>query len=476
MNTDNFEDRIKETFEGYRPDTDNDAIWENIEPHLKKKKKRRGIIFFFWGLGLGLLLLFLYRTTCGPESPGTSVPSAASPEMPESRNAHPAPEENRTSPPDNGRSGISANRPAPENKISKAASDLKAATPKGSRSHSTGTAVVATEPLPALAPNLEPETAVAPTGIEPDANGKTATRARWSPAPFLTMPETGPLASQHARPPVMNKFAGREDENFHPDDSQKRKKQKRSPLPLEHNLTVQTGPAFAARRLTARKDAIVPSGYLDGRKRTEQPLESFTAGIFYSAITQNGLLIRAGLDYRQANERFHLAYTEKKTQQINGILTQTVDDSGNILNQTSGPKTVTVTTEYSYKDFNRYRYVNLPLGLGYRHRGEKNRWELAGGIDINLFFRTGGTILNRYLEPNPLSFGFFYYDEVFRRNTGLGAWTSCAYSRKLKDRLWWQVSANFQAPFKPVTRPDYELIQRYFHFGLTGGVVFLIEN
>ena len=69
MNIDNFEDRIKEAFGRHRPATDNDAIWENIEPHLKKKKKRRAIIFFWWGLGLGLLMLFWWISEQEPAAP-----------------------------------------------------------------------------------------------------------------------------------------------------------------------------------------------------------------------------------------------------------------------------------------------------------------------------------------------------------------------------------------------------------------------
>lgn len=261
----------------------------------------------------------------------------------------------------------------------------------------------------------------------------------------------------------------REDKNRKP-----RRKVKKGKLKWEQNLSIQAGPALAVKSLTARRGVVIPSGYLDGRKATEHGLESFTAGLFYSAATRNGLVLKAGLDYRQINEKFHLAYTEKKTQINNGVLTQTVDGAGNIIHQTTGPKTVTMTTEYSYKAYNHYRFINLPIGTGYRHSTKKSRWELSGGLDVNLFFRTGGAIYNRYLEPTTLKSGGLYYDEVFRRNTGLGAWVSWSYCRKLSDQLWWQISANAQAPLSPVSKSEYELIQRYFNFGVQAGVVFQI--
>ena len=43
MNMDNFEHKAKNLFEHYQPESENDQIWNHIEPHLKKKKKRRFI-------------------------------------------------------------------------------------------------------------------------------------------------------------------------------------------------------------------------------------------------------------------------------------------------------------------------------------------------------------------------------------------------------------------------------------------------
>ncbi|MBK6998318.1 MAG: hypothetical protein IPH31_26865 [Lewinellaceae bacterium] len=60
MNIDNFEKQAQSEFESYRPEVNTDEVWENIEPHLKKKRKRRPFLFFFWGLGIGLLMVFLW--------------------------------------------------------------------------------------------------------------------------------------------------------------------------------------------------------------------------------------------------------------------------------------------------------------------------------------------------------------------------------------------------------------------------------
>jgi hypothetical protein len=60
MNIDNFEKQAQSEFDRYRPEVNTDEVWENIEPHLKKKRKRRPFLFFFWGLGIGLLMVLLW--------------------------------------------------------------------------------------------------------------------------------------------------------------------------------------------------------------------------------------------------------------------------------------------------------------------------------------------------------------------------------------------------------------------------------
>jgi len=49
-----IENNIKSTFDSYQPELDNDAIWEEIEPHLNKKKDRKYFIFWFLLVGLAI--------------------------------------------------------------------------------------------------------------------------------------------------------------------------------------------------------------------------------------------------------------------------------------------------------------------------------------------------------------------------------------------------------------------------------------
>lgn len=526
MSIDKFEEHIKNAFERYRPASDNDAIWENIEPHLKKKKKRRFIIFFWWGLGLGLLMLFWWHSERKPYAlpqassaiqtvatqPGKMIPGhtpafAATPQSALEQSG------NQSTNSGNPKAALFAKTQTPKpdaapipvgkNNIETFAGTAEKTARGATNGVITDTRVVDDLPVMALEPALPEATAPVPETAAPANPDLAANDTPAQPEPVVERASDKAEYAENAKPekpdfaetahPGITENGTKEDQTTAPDKKGKaektdkntsqdkkkdaRKKSKKRRYRWEQNLNIQAGPAMALRQLRERSGLNYPAGgYLAARNSTEKSLESFTAGLFYSVATRRGLVLKAGLDYRQANEKFHLAYNETTTEQIIGVLTVTVNGSGDIVGQTTGPKTVTKTIEYNNTAYNRYRYLNLPLGFGYRETGKKSHWELCAGADINLFFRTGGTIYNRFNEPTPLKFGSSFYDDVFRRSTGLGVWTSFAYGRKLSKKLRWQVSANIQMPVFPVTQTDYELEQWYVNFGVQAGVVYEIRK
>lgn len=519
MSIDKFEEQIKNAFERHRPESDNDAIWENIEPHLKKKKKRRFIIFFFWGLGLGVLMLFW----CNAERKPFALPQASSviqtvAAQPKEKTPGHTPAFSATPKSTPGEPGSqhspsgspkarhfarmqasepdAAPIPAGKNNIETFAGTAEKTIKGTTNGVVANTQVAEALPVMALEPAL-PEATVPRDNTVPEITTAASPGVAENDIPARSEPvvERTPDQAEYAENAHLEKLENiaRPDNSITTDKKEKhikadkntskspkkddRKKSKKRRFKWEHSLSVQAGPALALKQLRERSGLNDPAdGYLAGRKSTEKSLESFTAGLLYSVVARKGLVLKAGLDYRQANEKFHLAYNETKTEQIIGVLTVTVNGSGDIIGQTTGPKTVKTTTEYNNTAYNRYRYLNLPVGFGYRETGKKSHWELSAGVDLNLFFRTGGTIYNRFNEPTALKFGSAFYDEVFRRNTGLGVWTSFAYGRKLTPKLRWQVSGNIQMPVFPVTQTNYELEQWYVNFGVQAGMVYQIRK
>ncbi|MCP3932067.1 MAG: hypothetical protein GY705_23590, partial [Bacteroidetes bacterium] len=84
MENKKFEKRIKQVFDQYRPDLDQDMIWEQIEPHLNKKKRRRILFLWFFLAGLGYLIFHATYFSSIPtaDTSGTILTNML-PELPE---------------------------------------------------------------------------------------------------------------------------------------------------------------------------------------------------------------------------------------------------------------------------------------------------------------------------------------------------------------------------------------------------------
>ena len=508
MHIDTFEEQARRILEGHRPEVDTDSIWENIEPRLPKKKRRRGIFFLFGALGLGWTLFFCLNGQGVPPLvyTGNQVHSVSD-EQPTPRSMPAAfKRENPTM-----RTGAQTNTvpPMAQQKALNTATHAFMGSPAEKLIVSMPTHPTSVTPPSATAFAIERK--------------DTQTNA-WTKAAFQASSK-GPISNRYNNPPLFTPHPSRfpfHGSLFTPtndtvppmpsilgwplpvttssptmDSAQvekkvvettskgaikqaaqttPHKKKKRRKSPWTEELSFQAGPELALKQLRERAHISAPSGHLSKRKESERSLESFTIGWFYSAARQSGLVLKTGLNYRQSTERFRLAYTKKGTESTLGVVSVTVDDAGNILEQNFGSKKITTTLLYSNTAYNRYRYLNLPIGAGYRQTNKKSRWELAGGVDFNLFFRARGTIYTSDNVPTALKQGTTAYDKVFRTHIGTSLWATYCFDRKLNDRLRWQISVSAQAPLRPVTSPEYALTQRYFNIGLQGGVVYQVKK
>ena len=512
MHIDTFEEQARRILEGHRPEVDTDSIWENIEPRLPKKKRRRGIFFLFGALGLGWALFFCLNG----QGVRNLVPSLAhtgyqvhsvSDEPPTPRSIPAAlKRENSTM---HTRTQTNTVPPMAQQKALNAATHAFMGSPAEKLIVSTPTHPTSATPPSATAFAIERNDTQTNSWMNPafKASSKGPISNTYNNPPLFTphpsrfpfnaslftptsdtvppMPSIlgWPLPVSTSSPTVDSTQAEKKVVKIASKDTLHQaaktpphKKKKRRKSPWTEELSFQAGPELALKQLRERAHISAPSGHLSNREESERSLESFTIGWFYSAAKRSGLVLKTGLNYRQSTERFRLAYTKKGTESTLGVVSVTVDDAGNILEQNFGSKKITTTFLYSNTAYNRYRYLNLPIGAGYRQTNKKSRWELAGGVDFNLFFRARGTIYTSDNVPTALKYGTIAYDRVFRTHIGTGLWATYCFDRRLNDHLRWQISVSVQAPLRPVTSPEYALTQRYFHVGLQGGVVYQVKK
>lgn len=200
------------------------------------------------------------------------------------------------------------------------------------------------------------------------------------------------------------------------------------------------------------------------REKTEFPSSAFSSSLRFSAISDQGIALRTGLQYAQINERF--SYYNENEQRT--IITDIYDSAGHLI------RTDTVwVAGAEYKADNRYKMINVPLILGYERDFGRLTFAMNAGISLNLWMDASG----QYLSPNdlqqPVSFGSASSateKNTYQTNIGLGWYGSLGIIYEIKHR--WQLMAEpaFRIHPKSLTRGNYPLDQRYFVAGLNLGI------
>jgi hypothetical protein len=478
MDLHQFEDRIKGLFDRHKPESDTDAIWKNIEPRLKKKKKRRFIFFLLGALTLGLLF-FLFRPQNKSQAAWNANNSVAGKSS--------ATGSGVIAPSQGNNLNSTTLPPVITAKLHPKIWDGGSAS--GAPSQPSDKAFPSNNHLPPVViPALEPPTAAEHSAGDPatesrhgntqpvQADKKQDVASTPAPkSPEVTQAPPKPLIPTVAKEASVQKKQEEEDKTAQKQHKKGKDKKKKNKSIWEQRISLEAGPALAFKKLTARTSNGSSSGLLGERISTEKSRMAASLDFMWWTVNQKGLALTAGLDYRQANEKFHLDKSGVEVNYVPGVISYTVDAFGNTIDQTIGMKKVTKTTVYSNTAYNRYHFVDLPIGIGYASTDKKSGWQIFGGIDLNVFFRANAV----FIGPGNIATEYNYsnqsYSDAFKSNAGFGWWLAGGYYRKLTDRLRWQVSARLQAPFQSVSSASYELEQRYVNMGVQTGVSYFLN-
>lgn len=469
MEHNNFENNFKTSFEQYRPELDHDEIWNTIEPKLKKKKKRRFLFFWFLFAGLGFFTIgYNFNAISTPTAADTTQPMTSS-EAPETTVSAPAPspkmdasitdqleQEVRTTATSN---DIPTSNPSNfTTKKGNKVSDIKA----------LNAAVITTQKVTTEA--IAETQATSPRGeelIEEQTNSDAINEEGGKGSK-----EEG---SEEDREKEM-KEEEKEEESSEKKKAKKAKRKKIKPYKNKRRYFIQPSAGIIApfKLLTATSGE---GGYLEKRKETEKQLEAFAIGLDIQMQTKKGLILAAGLEFQQLNERFDRYEETQTTQTITGTLTVTENGQGQIINTTTGPIPIVRTSTKRQRFYNHHTFINLPIGIGKFWHHRKYDFKLLGGVDFNLYHNFSGVLINPELEiidlrrRSPARFS-----QIFKRKTGLGLWISAAYHRPINRRLSWFIAPKLQIPFGTITQDDYRLKHRYIRLNFNVGLSCLIEK
>lgn len=445
---------------------DTNEIWENIEPRLKKKKKRRYIFIWFF-LGLGLLgwsgyYLMGHSTQLASnqmenpqdvvsDSNGIQDDSDVSntkdniglDETSSTDASSEAKKDNRTVSKGNGLS-LNSGRPSSISKYDVNFYDLKVPSNLGNGAADT---------KESISYGHSPETDDSPFKAQ-------ITEVEKDDEPLDVTPKKDTSASKKVK-----------EKEKQAKKKKKRKGKKKKKSKWKGYAGVEASVGYSRSMLGANDMASEP--LVELRKQTDKALETFGAGFEFRYIHQKtGWMLSVGMEYEQFN--YVLQYLEETQETITewGVTSLVLDAGGQTISEEMGLITYTVIRKKNVNIYNQYRFVNIPLGVGYQRTFKRFNMEYEGGLDINLYhIANGKTFLNQ--EANSL-IGL----ETMSKKVGIrpNIWAKVGMSYPLKERLSLTMSVHAKQRLGSAIQSDvYPLRQTFFSTGVNMGVRVLIK-
>lgn len=193
---------------------------------------------------------------------------------------------------------------------------------------------------------------------------------------------------------------------------------------------------------------------------------SYSAGLRLVKPLTDNLLLKAGVQYTQANEKYvYRTENEVKTTTVVTIRTiirapgDTVIVQDTSVLQTIGFRNNTVR--------NRYRSFDIPVTVGYQFGNEDLKFGINAGVVINLSSWYQGVILDSSLATVALNKSG---NNVYKSNIGLGLYGGFSVVKRLSDDMHVFFEPYFRYNLSSMTTPQASFRQRLSVGGLAVGL------
>jgi hypothetical protein len=203
---------------------------------------------------------------------------------------------------------------------------------------------------------------------------------------------------------------------------------------------------------------------LQKRKASTSFVSAFSFGARITRVFNNGISIRAGINYSQINERF--SFVQSNIVQTTFVLDPNTGD-------TIGFSTVTGSRFKT--TYNRYRFIDVPLLIGYEMGNGRFHANISAGPVINLYSWQKGEQLDTAFRPVVITTGKGNPLFQYKTNTGIGFTGAASLWYKLNERMHLLAEPYFRYSFAPINKEGLSLQERFNTIGLRLGVRFDIQ-
>ena len=214
------------------------------------------------------------------------------------------------------------------------------------------------------------------------------------------------------------------------------------------------GPDYAFRSLQDTGN----SAYLQKRKESTKFKSGFSAGVRYTKVFNNSMSVRGGVNYSQINEKF--TFNQGNIVQATYIINSNGDTTGSY---------TTVGTRHKITT-NRYRSIDIPVSIGYEVGNGKLHANINAGAVINVYSWQNGDVLDPSGNPVSITTGKSSSPYQFKTNAGVSFIGAVSVYYKLNEQLHLMAEPYFRYSFSPMSKDDETLKQKYQIAGLRLGI------
>ncbi len=212
--------------------------------------------------------------------------------------------------------------------------------------------------------------------------------------------------------------------------------------------------------------------YLARKDSSESMRVGYTAGIrLVKPITDN-ILVKAGLQFSQANEKY-VYRTENEVKTTTVVTERTIIRGPGdtvLVKDTSVLQTIGFRNNTVY---NRYRSFDIPVTVGYQFGDEDLKFGVNAGVIVNLSSWYQGVILDSSLGTVSLDKSG---SSMYKTNIGLGLIGSISVVKRLSDDMHIFFEPHFRYNLSDMTTPQSSFKQRFSIGGLSVGLRFNLNR
>jgi len=438
----NIEKNLRKAFENYQPDLDNDEIWDNIEPHLKKKKKRRFIWLWFLLGAIGLGSLFVNKDRFNSsESQGNKQLSEIKSNKKQKIKASNEKEicledaENLAILTEDKTTEVQSVK---REKVLHGKDDRFVANDFEEFKVADVGVIIAKELIPDNNQVEDSEEIV-----ETYNEGISQQNNKEESIAIITQDDEKNKEKKDKY--VKKTKKDKKKKKKKPAKKKKKKSKKKQRNPWQNYAQFTTGFVLPAKVLQSVAGGV-GIGVLDKRRETESFVDAFAFNFNIQSVHKRGFVVQSGLEYLQIDEKLYFKEVEEMERMETGTIGIVENERGEVIDMITGEKLIKTTEIREVKEYNNYRFVNIPVGIGRSWKNRRNYYKFIGGLEYNVFFNYDGKM---FVSQDVISSGAGNFVE----SPGLGLWFSGEYKHSINDRLSWVLAPKIRVPFNYFINP-----------------------